>query len=87
MTSAILINEIMWTNTSTRGQHATAPLAVATLHKRRSSAKAQLPMSALGGMALGGSVALAAVGPLVIDRAMPAVVVGGDKIVFQRRST
>ena len=40
-----------------------------------------------GGMALGGSVALAAVGPLVIDRAMPAVVVGGDKIVFQRRST
>ena len=34
-------------------------------------------------MALGGSVALAAVGPLVIDRAMPAVVVGGDKIVFQ----
>ena len=37
-------------------------------------------------MALGGSVALAAVGPLVIDRAMPAVVVSGDRIVFQRRS-
>ena len=33
------------------------------------------------------AVLLAAVGPLVIDRAMPAVVVGGDKIVFQRRST
>ena len=40
----------------------------------------------LARMALGGSVALAAVGPLVINRAMPAVVVSGDRIVFQRRS-
>ena len=35
----------------------------------------------LARMALGGSVALAAVGPLVIDRAMPAVVV--TEVEFQ----